>query len=68
VSRIEVYAQDGFIHLTKDPAFLLGVANNFYLAKDPWEWLCLRIEPSRLSSEVHLLPRSAWHACMRDMP
>jgi uncharacterized protein (DUF952 family) len=24
------YAQDGFIHLTKDPSLLLAVANHFY--------------------------------------
>ena len=58
--------QDGFIHLTKDPAFLLGVANNFYLAKEPWEWLCLRIQPDQLTSEVqpfHQLCLGT-HACM----
>ncbi|CAL8463589.1 g3123 [Coccomyxa elongata] len=50
------YDQDGFIHLTKDPNFLLGVANNFYSSKDPWEWICLRIDPSRLTSEVRYEP------------
>ena len=44
--------QDGFTHLTKDPAFLLGVANNFYRATTPWNWICLRIDPKKLSHEV----------------
>lgn len=45
-------AQDGFTHLTKDPSFLLGVANNFYRATTPWQWICLRIDPSKLTHEV----------------
>jgi len=38
--------------LTKDPNFLIGVANNFYSARNPWEWICLRINPAGLTSEV----------------
>ena len=48
--------QDGFIHLTQDPQFLIGVANNFYLAKDPWEWICLRIDPAALQAPVSIPP------------
>lgn len=44
--------QDGFIHLTKDPKFLIGVANNFYSSRNPWEWICLRINPAGLTSLV----------------
>ncbi len=44
--------QDGFIHLTKDAKFLIGVANNFYMSKNPWDWICLRIDPGKLTSEV----------------
>ncbi|KAK9917554.1 hypothetical protein WJX75_005714 [Coccomyxa subellipsoidea] len=50
------YQQDGFIHLTKDANFLVGVANNFYTSKDPWEWICLRIDPRKLTSEVRYEP------------
>lgn len=46
------YEQDGFTHLTKDPGFLLGVANNFYRATTPWNWICLRIDPKKLTHEV----------------
>jgi uncharacterized protein (DUF952 family) len=39
------YEQDGFIHATAVPSFLLGVANHFY--KDSTgSWICLKIDPN----------------------
>lgn len=43
--------QDGFIHLTKDPQLLLGVANMFYKGVAD-AFLVLVIDSSRLSSKV----------------
>ncbi|KAF8066191.1 FIS1A [Scenedesmus sp. PABB004] len=49
------YEADGFIHLTKDAALLLGVANHFY--KDvPGEFLVLAIDSKALSSPVAFEP------------
>lgn len=45
------YEQDGFIHLTADPALLLQVANHFY-KQDPGKWIVLCIDSGRLTSEV----------------
>ena len=43
--------QDGFIHLTADPALLLDVANHFYTSV-PGEYLVLQLDPAKLSSKV----------------
>lgn len=43
--------QDHFIHLTEDPGLLLTVANNFFMA-DEGDWLCLEIDPAKLTAEV----------------
>jgi uncharacterized protein len=45
------YEIDGFIHLTKDPSLLLEVANHFYKSTIG-PWVCLRLDPSRLTSPV----------------
>lgn len=50
-ARLISCLQDGFIHLTKDPAFLLGIGNHFYKGvKDDFLLLCL--DPARLTSKV----------------
>ena len=45
------YAADGFIHLTAQPALLIGVANHFYKG-EPGDWVCLRIDAAKLGGEV----------------
>jgi uncharacterized protein (DUF952 family) len=45
------YQQDGFIHLTKDPQFLLGVGNHFYQAV-PGDYLLLVIDAEKLKAKV----------------
>jgi hypothetical protein len=42
---------DGFIHLTKEPQLLLGVANHFY-TQVPGTFLVLAIDSTKLSSKV----------------
>jgi uncharacterized protein (DUF952 family) len=49
------YAQDGFIHLTADPALLLQVANHFY-TDSKGDWVVLVIAPERLAAEVKYEP------------
>ncbi|KAK9815700.1 hypothetical protein WJX72_008279 [[Myrmecia] bisecta] len=51
------YEQDGYIHLTKEPAFLLQVANHFY-TDVPGPWVVLCIDSSKLTSEVKFEPAS----------
>ena len=41
------YEQDGFIHATAEPVFLLGVANHFYKNSEG-DWICLRIDTHSL--------------------
>jgi len=49
------YEQDGFIHLTKEPELLLGVANHFY--KDVvGEYVVLCIDHGKLTSAVKFEP------------
>lgn len=43
--------QDGFTHLTADPALLLTVANHFY-TDIPGEWRVLCIDAAKLTSKV----------------
>lgn len=50
------YEQDGFIHLTKDPSFLLKVANHFYREPADTEWILLVIDGAKLTSEVKYEP------------
>jgi len=45
------YAQDGFTHLTAEPALLMDVANHFY-KQEPGEWIVLKLEAAKLTSEV----------------
>jgi uncharacterized protein (DUF952 family) len=45
------YEADGFVHLTAEPALLLGVANHFYQAV-PGAFLLLELDPARLAGEV----------------
>jgi len=47
--------QDGFTHLTADPAALLGVANQFY-AESHDAWLCIALDGAALGAEVKLEP------------
>jgi uncharacterized protein (DUF952 family) len=42
------YTQDGFIHATADPNFLLGVGNHFY-KDDRGDWVCLKLDPNMLN-------------------
>mmetsp|Transcript_35177 Transcript_35177/g.111185 ORF Transcript_35177/g.111185 Transcript_35177/m.111185 type:complete len:152 (+) Transcript_35177:180-635(+) len=49
------YEGDGFIHLTKDPQLLLGVANHFY-TDVPGAYVVLVIDSARLTSEVKFEP------------
>ncbi len=43
--------QDGFIHLTADPDFLLGIGNHFY--RDvPGQFLLLVLDPAKLTAKV----------------
>lgn len=47
----EPYAQDGFIHCTREADTMLAVANTFY--RDvPGEVLVLEIDPARVRAEV----------------
>ncbi|GFH23672.1 uncharacterized protein HaLaN_21320 [Haematococcus lacustris] len=46
------YEQDGFIHLTSDPALLLTVANHFYTSSPHKDWVVLTLDPSRLTAKV----------------
>eukprot|EP00123_Amoebidium_parasiticum_P008094 comp18570_c0_seq1/m.20069 comp18570_c0_seq1/g.20069 ORF comp18570_c0_seq1/g.20069 comp18570_c0_seq1/m.20069 type:complete len:128 (-) comp18570_c0_seq1:327-710(-) len=49
------YAKDGFIHLTKEPRFLLSVANNFY--KDvKGDHVVVRLDATKLKAEVKFEP------------
>ncbi|KAG2438500.1 hypothetical protein HXX76_005051 [Chlamydomonas incerta] len=49
------YEQDGFIHLTADPRFLLGVGNQFY--KDvAGTFLLLVLDADKLSAKVVFEP------------
>lgn len=48
---LKVIGQDGFIHLTEDPALLLVIANNFFMHSEG-DWLCLEIDPAKLTAEV----------------
>jgi hypothetical protein len=45
------YEADGFIHLTKEPALLLDVANHFYKGV-PGPWRVLEIDSARLTAQV----------------
>jgi len=49
------YDQDGFTHLTQDPALLIPVANTFYTG-EPGDWIVLCLDDSKLSSEVKFEP------------
>ncbi|EFJ53156.1 hypothetical protein VOLCADRAFT_86151 [Volvox carteri f. nagariensis] len=50
--------QDGFIHLTADPAFLLGIGNHFY--RDvPGDFLLLVLDPAKLTAKVVFEPAAA---------
>jgi uncharacterized protein (DUF952 family) len=46
------YDQDGFIHLTADPALLLTVANHFYKGV-PGDWIVLKLDAGKLTAEVN---------------
>eukprot|EP00667_Euglena_gracilis_P026242 EG_transcript_31411 len=52
------YAQDGFVHLTANPATLLPIANHFYRAV-PGDFVVLAIEPDRLKAPVKFEPAAA---------
>ncbi|GIL50054.1 hypothetical protein Vafri_6355 [Volvox africanus] len=45
------YDQDGFIHLTADPAFLLGIGNHFYRSVRG-DFLLLVLDPGKLTAKV----------------
>lgn len=47
--------QDGFTHLTADPALLLSVANHFYVASEG-PWTVLQLSTARLTGEVRFEP------------
>ncbi|GAX75273.1 hypothetical protein CEUSTIGMA_g2718.t1 [Chlamydomonas eustigma] len=49
------YQQDGFIHLTKDPQFLLGIGNHFYKAVQG-EYLLLVLDAEKLKAKVIFEP------------
>lgn len=49
------YDQDGFVHATAKPSFLLEVANHFYVSA-PGDWICLELDARFLGSEVKLEP------------
>ncbi|GLI63085.1 hypothetical protein VaNZ11_005987 [Volvox africanus] len=52
------YDQDGFIHLTADPAFLLGIGNHFYRSVGG-DFLLLVLDPAKLTAKVVLEPAAA---------
>ena len=41
------YEQDGFIHATAEPQFLIDVANHFY-RESTGDWICIKIDPKLL--------------------
>jgi uncharacterized protein (DUF952 family) len=43
------FEQDGFIHATAEPQFLIEVANHFYQSSKG-KWICLKIDPNSLGS------------------
>ena len=49
------YKQDGFIHCTKEPEWLLKVANSFYQST-PGEMWVLAIDESRVSAPIKYEP------------
>jgi uncharacterized protein (DUF952 family) len=51
----EAFAQDGFIHCTREPEVLLQVANAFYRGL-PGEMLVLVIDPARVRAPVRYEP------------
>jgi Protein of unknown function (DUF952) len=59
--RLRWGGQDGFIHLTEDPALLMTVANSFFINSED-DWLCLELDPAKVQAEVTnallALPRS----------
>ena len=61
----DLVLQDGFIHLTEDPSALETVFNTFYTAKEPWDWVCLVVDPAKLNSMVRVLPLLS--ACVRSL-
>lgn len=49
------YEQDGFTHLTHDPALLLPIANMFY-TDIPGKFIVLKCDPARFGGEVKFEP------------
>jgi len=45
------FEQDGFTHLTADPALLIPVANTFY-KEDAGDWIVLCLDSEKLTHEV----------------
>lgn len=45
------YEQDGFIHATAVPGFLMEVANHFYQESQD-DWICMEIDPKFLNCAV----------------
>lgn len=60
------YKQDGFIHLSHRPATLIPIGNNFYRSIAN-SFVVLKLDPSKLSSEVKFEPAApAGHAMPSD--
>ena len=49
------YPQDGFIHATKEPQFLIDVANHFYKESNG-DWICIKLEPMMLPPVIFESP------------
>ena len=45
------FAQDGFIHCTDGEQNMIDTANRYY-ANDPAPFICLEINPTRVTSEI----------------
>ena len=45
------FKQDKFIHATKEPQFLLDVANHFY-KESVGDWVCIKLVPELLGGRV----------------
>ena len=59
------YSVDGFIHATKEPQFLIDVANHFYKASKG-DWICIKLEPLLLPPVIFESPAPVGNTAAYD--
>jgi uncharacterized protein (DUF952 family) len=55
----DAFAQDGFIHATKEPSMLLTIGTHFY-RHSVGDWVCLEIQEDLLDCEVKYEARESF--------